>query len=99
MSGTASFISWPRLLTYHPSRVVAGLVPATPIVLALCLKVRGCRDKPGDEAGTCGNKRIPASWRGDLIIQVAPSRIHFSDEPCLPYSRPVLHVLLALDRR
>jgi hypothetical protein len=31
------------------SRVVAGLVPATPIILALCDKVRGRRDKPGDE--------------------------------------------------
>jgi hypothetical protein len=29
--------------------VVAGLVPATPIVLARCLHVRGRRDKPGDD--------------------------------------------------
>jgi hypothetical protein len=33
------------------SRVAAGLVPATPIIPALCLKVRGRRDKPGDDAG------------------------------------------------
>jgi hypothetical protein len=33
------------------STVVAGPVPATPIVLALCLNVRGRRDKPGDDAG------------------------------------------------
>src|SRR5882672_10248203 len=31
--------------------VVAGLVPATLIILALCLNVRGRRDKPGDDAG------------------------------------------------
>jgi len=31
--------------------VVAGLVPATPIILALCLSVRGRRDKPGDDGG------------------------------------------------
>jgi len=30
---------------------VAGLVPATSIILALYLKVRGRRDKPGDDAG------------------------------------------------
>jgi hypothetical protein len=30
--------------------VVAGLVPATPITVALCLSVRGRRDKPGDDA-------------------------------------------------
>src|SRR5712664_545779 len=33
------------------SWVVAGLVPATLIILALCLNVRGRRDKPGDDAG------------------------------------------------
>jgi hypothetical protein len=33
-----------------PLPVVAGLVPATPIILALCLNVRGRRDKPGDDA-------------------------------------------------
>jgi len=32
------------------SRVVAGLVPATPIILAPYLNVRGRRDKPGDDA-------------------------------------------------
>src|SRR5882762_8800987 len=33
------------------SWVVAGLVPATLIILALCLNVRGRREKPGDDAG------------------------------------------------
>ena len=33
------------------SRVVAGLVPATPIIHALRINVRGRRDKPGDNAG------------------------------------------------
>jgi hypothetical protein len=33
------------------SRVVAGLVPATPIIDALCLHIRGRRDEPGDDAG------------------------------------------------
>jgi hypothetical protein len=38
------------------SRVVAGLVPATPLFLFFALKfevakVRGRRDKPGDDAG------------------------------------------------
>jgi len=28
-----------------------AFVPATPIILALCLNVRGRRDKPGDDAG------------------------------------------------
>src|SRR5262249_14988032 len=32
-------------------RVVAVLVPVTPIVFARCLLVRGRRDKPGDDAG------------------------------------------------
>src|SRR5215471_8039038 len=30
--------------------VVAGLVPATPIVFAWCVHFRGRRDKPGDDA-------------------------------------------------
>jgi hypothetical protein len=34
----------------RPSQVVAGLVPATPVILALRLHVRGRRDKPGDDA-------------------------------------------------
>ena len=29
-------------------RVVAGLVPATSIAIALCLKAQGRQDKPGD---------------------------------------------------
>jgi hypothetical protein len=29
--------------------VVTGLVPANPIILALCLNVRDRRDKPGDD--------------------------------------------------
>jgi hypothetical protein len=32
------------------SRVVAGLVPATPAIFALRLHIRGRRDKPGDDA-------------------------------------------------
>jgi len=32
--------------------VVAGLVPATPIIIAMCLPIRGRRDKPGDNAGS-----------------------------------------------
>ena len=34
------------------SRVVAGLVPATSIAVALCVKSRGRRHKPGDAAVT-----------------------------------------------
>ncbi|HMA70440.1 MAG TPA: hypothetical protein VKP67_02955 [Xanthobacteraceae bacterium] len=33
------------------SGVVAGLVPATPIIAALRLNIRGRRDKPGDDTG------------------------------------------------
>jgi len=29
---------------------MAGLVPATPIILAPCLNLQGRRDEPGDEA-------------------------------------------------
>ncbi len=36
----------------HLSRVVAGLVPATSVIFARCQKLRGRRDKPGDDAGT-----------------------------------------------
>jgi hypothetical protein len=35
--------------------VVAGLVPATSIIVALCVNVRGRRDKPGDDAGVSFN--------------------------------------------
>ena len=35
-------------LASHPG--VAGLVPATPIILAPCLNLQGRRDEPGDEA-------------------------------------------------
>jgi hypothetical protein len=31
-------------------QVVAGLVPATPIILAKRINVRGRRDKPGNDA-------------------------------------------------
>jgi len=31
--------------------VVAGLVPATPIVLALCLSIQDRWDKPGGDTG------------------------------------------------
>jgi len=34
---------------------VAGLVPATTVILALRLHVRGRRDKPGDDAGVSFN--------------------------------------------
>ena len=37
--------AWPLSLS-----VVAGLVPATPIILALFLNIRGRLDKPGDDA-------------------------------------------------
>jgi len=37
-------------------RVVAGLVPATTILLALCSGARGRRDKPGDDSATCDSK-------------------------------------------
>jgi hypothetical protein len=40
------------LNTGHLFRVVAGLVPATPIILAQCSNDRGRRDKPGDDTGT-----------------------------------------------
>src|SRR6266446_3020782 len=42
---------WGRLVRWHLplSPVVAGLVPATPIIPALCLNVRGRRDMPGDD--------------------------------------------------
>src|SRR5262249_38264147 len=39
-----------RRVSSYISGVVAGLDPATPIILTLCLKVRGRRDKPGDDA-------------------------------------------------
>ena len=39
--GEAPAISW----------VVVGVVPATPIVVAVCLNIRGRRDEPGDDAG------------------------------------------------
>jgi len=41
----------PVSLTPLP-QVVAGLVPATPIIIARCLPIRGRRDKPGDDAGS-----------------------------------------------
>ena len=37
--------------------VVAGLVPATSIILALCFNVRGRRDKPGDDGGVIQRDR------------------------------------------
>src|SRR6266849_4896860 len=40
-----------RLKYLASLRVVAGLVPATPIILALCLNALGRRDEPGDDAG------------------------------------------------
>jgi hypothetical protein len=36
-------------LDHYLYRVVAGFVPATPIILALCFGVRRRRDKPGDD--------------------------------------------------
>jgi hypothetical protein len=41
----------------HLSRVVAGLVAATSIMLARCSNTRGRRDKPGDDGGMCDSKR------------------------------------------
>jgi hypothetical protein len=35
--------------SFADAAVMAGLVPATPIVMALCLNNRGRRDKPGDD--------------------------------------------------
>ena len=42
--------SVPDFTSFNPA-TLAGLVPATPIILVLCSKVRGRRDKPGDDAG------------------------------------------------
>jgi len=36
---------------------VAGLVPATSMLLAPCPNARGRRDKPGDDSGICDSKR------------------------------------------
>ena len=51
---------WAGLFRWHLSlsRVVAGLVPATPI-RGLCLNVRGRRDKPGHDPGVWLNDRNP----------------------------------------
>jgi len=39
---------------------VAGLVSGTPIIIALCLPIRGQRHKPGDDAGSLirGNRKL-----------------------------------------
>jgi len=52
---------WVRLFRWHLplSPVVAGLVPATPIIPAPCLNVRGRRDKPGDDTGVWLNDQNP----------------------------------------
>ena len=39
------------------------------------------------------------SRRSNLIVQIAPGRIHSPDQICLPRARPVLDVFLTLDRR
>jgi hypothetical protein len=48
----AGLAQFPVILNHLPSsRVVAGLVPATSILLALCSDARDRRDKPGDDSG------------------------------------------------
>src|SRR6266849_1984058 len=56
---------FPVILNHrHLCRVVAGLVPATSILLALCSNARGRRDNPATTAG-CDSKR-PESAVGSI---------------------------------
>src|SRR5262249_31571906 len=48
------------------SRVVAGLVPATSILLPRCSNTRGRRDKPGDDSTTRHCRRVSSLGKPSL---------------------------------